>query len=127
MGNQKDHWLQAISNKCGRLAHGNNHGIVPTDTIDFIPYDQVPCGQEVIYASFVCNYFPLKAKEWQVCWGVKCDYLTYHDDPSFITELFPETKLMVSSNISGLNFGARLLSADLKDYFWHHQWINQNI
>jgi hypothetical protein len=29
-------WTKSLSNEFGRLAQGNNHGIVGTDTIDFI-------------------------------------------------------------------------------------------
>ena len=35
-------WLPALSNKWGRLAQGKFMGVKPTDTINFIPFHQVP-------------------------------------------------------------------------------------
>ena len=36
-GPMKETWQKAISNDFGRLAQGNIHGVLVTDTIEFIP------------------------------------------------------------------------------------------
>lgn len=93
MGNQKDRWPQTLSNEYVRLTQGNDHRVVPTETINFIPYDQVPHGQEVTYVSFVCDYWQLKVEEWQVCCVVGGDHLA----PAAASLL--KTKLMVNSSL----------------------------
>ena len=42
LGPNRDIWLQALSNKFGRLAQGNNAGVSGMDAIDFIYYSEVP-------------------------------------------------------------------------------------
>ena len=41
-GNNKNSWLQSLSNEWGRLAQGNQFGINGTDTIEFILYSTMP-------------------------------------------------------------------------------------
>ena len=50
----------------GRLAQGNIHGVLATDTIDFIYKSDVPLGEKVTYAQCVCDHRPLKPEEFQV-------------------------------------------------------------
>ena len=64
--NQKDIWEKALSNEWGRLAQGNDHGVVPTNTISFIHRHEVPMDRDVTYASFVCDHRPLKTEPWRV-------------------------------------------------------------
>ena len=59
---QKEVWEKALSNEWGRLAQGNVHGVNATDTIDFIQHTQVPTGRDITYATFVCDYKPLKSR-----------------------------------------------------------------
>merc|ERR1712012_487590 len=52
-------WNRALSNEWGRLAQGNDHGVVAQDAIDFILVHEVPSGRAVTYAQFVCDHCPL--------------------------------------------------------------------
>ena len=49
-----------MSNELGRLVQGNVHGVKFTDTIDFISNSEVPTGQPITYANFLCDYQPLE-------------------------------------------------------------------
>ena len=70
-------WNPALSNECGRLAQGNDGGVEATDTIDFIPYSQIPKNKRVTYCSFACDERPLKTERWRIRIVVGGDKLTY--------------------------------------------------
>ena len=59
---KKEVWERALSNEWGRLAQGNDNGIIATDTIDFIKKHEVPKTRDITYASFVCDHRPLKTE-----------------------------------------------------------------
>ena len=56
----KQVWLRSLSNEWGKLVQGNNEGVKGTDIIDFIYQKEVPNNKDVMYATFICNYHPLK-------------------------------------------------------------------
>ena len=116
-GPNGDRWETALSNKWGRLARGNKNGVTHTDTIEFIPQEQVPQGRDVTYASFVCDHCPLKSEPWRVRIVVGGDRLTYEDDAGSPAASLLETKILLSSVISDAHKGARFMSLDLKEYF----------
>lgn len=60
-GKNGDVWLRGLSNEFGRLAQGNDYGVIATDIIDFIHKEEVPIGRDITYAAFVCDYRPLIA------------------------------------------------------------------
>ncbi len=62
----RDVWIRAISNEWGRLAQGNNEGVVYQDAIDFISKNDVPKDRDITYAQFVCDHRPLKSEPWRV-------------------------------------------------------------
>ena len=53
-------WLKSLSNEWGRLAQGNKYGVRSTNTIEFIHEHEVPADRDVTYATYVCDYRPLK-------------------------------------------------------------------
>ena len=55
-----------MSNELGRLAQGNIYGVAATNTIYFIFKGDVPPGQAVTYANFVCDYMPLKLELYRI-------------------------------------------------------------
>ena len=61
-GTMRDTWSVALSNELGRLAQGVEDRVIATDTIDFIPKNQVPRDKKVTYANFICDYRPLKSE-----------------------------------------------------------------
>ena len=110
-------WGKALSNEWGRLAQGNMHGIIGTNTIEFITRDQIPAGRDVTYASFVCDERPLKPEPFRVRVVVGGDKLSFNDDAGSPATDLLETKLLLNSTISDSPRGAFFISADIKDYF----------
>ena len=88
-----------------------------TDTIEFIFKKDVPDGSAVTYASFVCDYRPLKSEPYRVRIVVGGDKLNYADDDASPATDMLENKLLINSTISDSDKGARFLSTDLKDFF----------
>jgi hypothetical protein len=116
-GKNKKIWQKAVSNEFGRLAQGNVHGILATDTIDFIHKAEVPTARDITYASFVCDYRPLKSEPYRCRIVVGGDKLSYDHDPASPAASLLETKLILNSTISDAKNGARFMSCDLKDHF----------
>lgn len=61
-GEHKNRWVKSLSNEWGRLAQGNKHGVLATNTIKFITPSQVPTDRKITYVSFVCDYRLLKTE-----------------------------------------------------------------
>jgi hypothetical protein len=51
----KDDWLLSAANEFGRLAQGVGGRIKGTDTIRFIPSQDLPNGRTATYPRFVCS------------------------------------------------------------------------
>ena len=116
-GSDRKIWTQSLSNEWGRLAQGNDAGVVSTNTIDFVHQNEVPKNRDVTYATFVLDYRPLKTEPYRVRITVGGDRLTYTSDAGSPAANLLETKLLVNSTISDAKKGARFMSADLKDFF----------
>ena len=108
-----------LSNEWVRLAQGNDAGVKHMDTITFIPKNDVPMENKVMYASFVCNHRPLKDEKWRIRLVVGGDQLEYYSDPGSPATDLTETKILLNSVISDAKHGARFASMNLKDMFLH--------
>ena len=64
--NSKDHerWERALHKEWGRLAQVNIHQVLPTDTIEFIKYTDIPSNSVITYALFACDHRALKSEPW---------------------------------------------------------------
>ena len=113
----RDTWSIALSNEFGRLAQGVADCVIGTNTIDFIPKNQVPNNKKVTYANFICDYRPLKSEPHRVQLTVGGDKLECEYDAGLPAASLLETKLILNSTIADAHKGARFLSADLKDHF----------
>ena len=116
-GNNASTWYKGLSNEWGRLAQGNGRGVKGTDTISFIHRSEVPTNKQVTYASYVCDYRPLKDEPYRVRITVGGDRLDYHDDAGSPAANLLETKILINSVISDADKGARFMCADIKDHF----------
>ena len=83
----------------------------------FIRKNYIPHDKTVTYASFVCDYCPLKNEQWRFWCVVGEDKLPYDEDPTSPTASLFDTKIMINSTISDAKFWVHFLSADLKDHF----------
>ena len=117
MKKNPEKWGKAWSNEWGRLAQGNENNVVFTDTIEFILKSDVLPTNAVTYASFVCDYRPLKSEPYRVRIVVGGDKLSYGEDAASPATDMLETKILLNSTISDSDAGARFLSTDLKDFF----------
>ena len=61
-GSDRTIWNQSLSNEWGRLAQGNNNGVLATDTINFITKEEILKGCNITYTTFVLDYCPLKSE-----------------------------------------------------------------
>ena len=116
-GTDKHSWLQSLSNERDRLAQGNSSGVKGTDTIRFIFRNKVPKGRSVTYATFVCDYKPLKDEKHRVRITVGGDKLFCPKDTGSPTANILETKILLNSTISNAHRGARFISVDLRNFF----------
>ena len=57
-------WTKHLSNEIGCLAQGNDHGVTPTDIMDFIQKHGVPQGRDITYANIILYYCPLKQEKY---------------------------------------------------------------
>ena len=116
-GPEKDIWSRSTSNEFGRLAQGNDFGIEGSDNIQFIAPHQAPLDRKVTYASFVCDYRPLKKEQYRVRFVVGGDNLSYDDDVGAPGASLLETKQLINNVIPDARKGARFLTCDIKDFF----------
>ena len=63
------------------------------------------------YASFVCDYRPLKLEQYRVRIVVSGDKMSYNEDVGSPVASLLETKLLINKK------GARFLTCDIKDFF----------
>ena len=105
-----------LSNEWGRLAKGNVNGVRSTDTFEFIFKYKVPNNGDIIYITYALDHRPFK-RTIQVQIIVGGNRLNYIDDTGSLASNLLETKVFINSTISDINKGAKLVTADIKDYF----------
>ena len=110
-------WERSLSNEWGRLALGNKYDVKYTVTIEFVHKSTVPDNCQVTYASFVCDFRPLKSEPYRVSIVVCGDRLTYGAVDASPAASLLEAKLLLNSTISDCDQGATFISADVKDFF----------
>ena len=116
-GTDKKRWNKCVSMEIGRLAQGNIHGVVHTDTIKFIFKEEIPTDEKVTYAQFVCDHRPNKPELYRVRCVGGGDKLMCEIDAGAPTTNMVEFKLLLNSIISDAKYNARFMSLDLKDFF----------
>lgn len=121
-----ERWTPALSNKWGCLAQGNSTGVIETNTIIFVSFDDVPSNHKVTHASFACDYCPLKDEKWRVRIVIEGDKLIFDSDNGFPAANLLENFLF-NSVISDALRGAQFASMDLENMFSKHQCLYQNI
>ena len=115
-GPTKEIWQQALANEIGRLAQGIGD-IKGTNTLCFIPKNEIPNNKKITYANIVCDYRPLNTEKHRVRLTVGGDKLDYENDASSPAATLLDTKLILNSTISDACRGARFATIDIKDFF----------
>ena len=110
-------WNKTLSNEWLKLSQENDHGVVSTDTIEYIEPSQVPTGRKVTYVRFVCANWPLKTEPWKLKLLIVGDKLPYESDICAPASNLIETKILFNSTISDAYKGANFFICDLKGFF----------
>jgi hypothetical protein len=110
----RDIWMHSFANELGRLAQGIRN-IPGTDTIDFIPFSDVPKGEAVTYGRIVCMFRPQKDEPNRTRLTVGGNLLVALYDVSTPTSDLTTAKLLFNSVIS--TPGARFVTLDLKNFY----------
>ena len=108
-------WTRSYANELGRLAQGVADRVNGTDTIFFIPFQEVPADRNVTYGRIVCDYRPQKAEPERTRLTVGGNLVDYPFDVSTDTSDLTTAKLVINSTISTPN--ARHLLIDVKNYY----------
>ena len=109
--------LGALINKLGLLAQGKYHVFQFNDTINFIFRSEFPRDRSVAYASFVCDYNPLKSEPYLIHCVAIGDKLDYPDDPVSPASYLIGTKFLLNSTISDAKKISWFMSYELKNFF----------
>ena len=110
-------WHKALSNELGWPTQRNFTGVKWTNTMDFIHHFDIPYHSKITYASFVCDYRPLRSELWRVRLVIGEDKLSYLYDTGPPAVSLLETKIMLNSVVWDADKGARFMTLDLKDLF----------
>ena len=113
----KHTWGPSFSDEVGRLAQGRRGGVEGTNTIFFIPYEQIPADRikDITYDQIVCNIRPEKDDPYRtriVAGGnlLNCPFDTGTPTADIIT-----VKLLFNSIVS--TPGARFMGIDIKNFY----------
>eukprot|EP00957_Ditylum_brightwellii_P159296 12125681-Ditylum_brightwellii.AAC.1 len=110
-------WKRSFANELGRLVQGVAKLEKGTDTIFFIPYEEVPNDRtkDATYRRIVCDYRPQKKEKKRTRLTVGGNLINYLDNVSMPTADTTTAKLHINSTISTI--GARYMYADIKNFY----------
>ena len=111
-------WEKSLSNELGRLAQGNANEVRHTDIVDFLHKYEVPRDIIVAYDTFVLNHRPLKIEKYRVRITVGGNSLTCEENARSSAANILETKVLINSVILDVRNGEKVMTADIKDYFF---------
>eukprot|EP00957_Ditylum_brightwellii_P052689 3994206-Ditylum_brightwellii.AAC.1 len=110
-------WKRSFANELGRLAQGVAKWEKGTNTIFFIPYEEVPEDRrkDVTYRRIICDYRPQKKEKERTRLTVGGNLNNYPDDVSMPTADTITAKLHINSTISTI--GTRYICANIKNFY----------
>lgn len=82
----------------------------------FIRHNEIPHGEKVTYANFICNIRSLKKESHRVQCTLGDDQLDCEEDPSSLAAGLFDINIHVNSTISDAHLGARYSTADIENY-----------
>ncbi|KAL7529463.1 LOW QUALITY PROTEIN: hypothetical protein ACHAXR_002974, partial [Thalassiosira sp. AJA248-18] len=106
----RDIWMRGFANELGRLAQGIRD-IPGTDTINFIPFSEVPENEAVTYGRIVCMYRPQKSEPNRCRLTVGGNLLVALYDHTNSRSCHFQIAIQFS------NLHARFLTFDLKNFY----------
>jgi hypothetical protein len=111
----KADWELSAANEFGRLAQGVGGRIQGTNTITFIPADELPPGRTATYPRFVCEQRPQKTEVNRTRLTLGGNLIQYPGDVSTKTAELETIKILLNSVIS--TKGAEFISIDIKNFY----------
>jgi hypothetical protein len=109
-------WIESCKDEFGRLCQGHGTDMPSgTDTMFFIPFQNIPKGKKATYLRIVAAYRPEKPNPRRVRFTVGGDRIEYDGDVSTKTADMTTVKILLNSTIS--TPGARFMTGDLKDFY----------
>lgn len=110
-------WGPSFSKEVGRLAQGIKGVVEGTDTIFFIPYDQIPADRikDVTYEQIVCNIRPEKDDPYRTRLVAGGNLLNCPFDTGTPTADIITVKLLLNSIVS--TPGAKFMGIDIKNFY----------
>ena len=119
-------WIQSFANELGCLAQGIDGCETGTNTVFFIPHNQVPPDQrkDVTYGQICVNYRPHKKEPNRTRLTVGGNLINFPGDVSTPTTDTTTAKLIINSTI--LTPNTCYMCADIKTFTWKHTWNGTN-
>jgi Reverse transcriptase (RNA-dependent DNA polymerase) len=111
----KDAWLLSSANEFGRLAQGVGGRIDGTNTIRFIPSNELPQGRQATYPRFVCTERPQKTERNRTRLTLGGNLINYPGDVSVGTAELDTTKILLNSVVSTPE--AKFCTADVTNFY----------
>ena len=111
------YWTNSNAQEIGRLAQGlgpNSNMPTGTNTIFFIPKNQIPAGRKVTYLRIICADCPEKPEPRRVRWTASGDRVEYPFPTTAKTADMSTVKTHLNSIISTNN--VQYLTTNLKDF-----------
>ena len=113
----RDQFIQANIDEIGRLTDGRvgNSPSVPSHTMAFVHWSELPRGKKATYLRIVADYRPQKSNPNRVRWTVGGDKVQYPGTVSTPTAEMLTAKLLFNSVIS--TDDARFMGIDISDFY----------
>ena len=113
----KAQWQQSFTNELGRLAQGQDNNNVGTNTINFIPFDNIPTDRrkDITYGRIVVEYKLHKDEPHRTRLTVGGNQITYPGIVTTPTADIATAKLLINSIISTPK--ARFMTIDIGNFY----------
>ena len=112
----KEIWTKSLANEFGRLSQGVSKIIEGTNTIYFIPKEEVPFKtKKVIYPKIVCNIRPIKAETHSTRITIGGNLLDYAGTLTTPTATITTAKCLFNCVVS--TPAAKCVLADIKNFY----------
>jgi hypothetical protein len=108
-------WTRSFANELDRLAQGKLNRVQKTDTIFFIPYEDVSSDRTITYGRIVVDIRPQKEEQERTRLTAGGNLIDYPGDCSTKTAGLTTAKLLFNSTISTPQ--ARVMCLDVKNFY----------
>jgi len=108
-------WDHSCANEFGRLCQGVGNRVKGTNTLFFVPRNQIPKNKTVTYPRIVCDYRPTKSEPNRTRITVGGNLIIYNDEVYTATAGLLTAKILFNSILSTKD--AKCAIFDIKDFY----------